>query len=392
MITLIYFNSQQKDSRYDPKKRKWVSYRLDVQIAGKRYRNRFARKSDAEEFVDRLRSESRAAKAGISASPSNDTDVRVSDLFEARLAHISERREYIKASRVFKVFQNLLEFDLPVTRVTRAHFKAYIRSREGVSNATINREISCLSGAFSAASALFPESLAEYEPIKGVRLPKAKGRAYNHVITPSEKDAIVDALLNGRLPYEHLARKRSRQGFARMFEFAWLLGLRFSEALNLRRSDYIDVSQTLVVYRSKTDTYTPIKFLPERAIEIIQEKSGDDPLFDIYCTERTLQKMLRDACKDAKVPYGRCKGVTFHSTRHSFTTRLVQVTDIATAASFTGHSDKAMVAYYSHASDASKQKAMQAMYGTSDLKEIFERVKDGRMKYEEFAALVAGKG
>lgn len=79
-----------------------------------------------------------------------------------------------------------------------------------------------------------------------------------------------------------------------------------------------------------------------------------------------MYSVLRDACNECGIEYGResIDGVTFHSTRHSFTTRLVEVTDLATAQSFTGHANKQMIAYYSHASDGSPKAAMERMYGS----------------------------
>ena len=69
--------------------------------------------------------------------------------------------------------------------------------------------------------------------------------------------------------------------------------------------------------------------------------------------------------------------------------RLVRHTDIATAQSFTGHSDEEMVNYYSHASPASRRAAMEAMYGNGNrekLREVFDKVRSRKLDFEEFLA------
>jgi hypothetical protein len=76
--------------------------------------------------------------------------------------------------------------------------------------------------------------------------------------------------------------------------------------------------------------------------------------------------------------------------------RIVQVADIATAQSFTSHSNRDMIAYYSHASSKSREDAMQKMYGKKDeltedkLKVIFEKVQKKKMKFEEFLTIILG--
>lgn len=91
--------------------------------------------------------------------------------------------------------------------------------------------------------------------------------------------------------------------------------------------------------------------------------------------------------------YGRNEqdGITFHSNRHSFTTRLIQVTDIATARAFTGHSNAEMVGYYSHASADSRRAAMEKLYGksTEDLRQIYDNIVSGEFDFDEFVEAVS---
>ena len=82
-------------------------------------------------------------------------------------------------------------------------------------------------------------------------------------------------------------------------------------------------------------------------------------------------------------------GVSFHSLRHSFVTRLMQVTDLATTQSFSSHSDESMVMLYSHATDERRRLAMQKLYGEQpeeQLDEIFTKIKSGDLDLDEFRA------
>lgn len=383
MIVPVYFNTYKKDSRYDLKRKKWVSYRIDVVVGGKRYRNRFPKKSDAEEFISQIREDAKLQKAGIRKR--TNTRIRISQLFETYHNTIKNRAGKIRATRVFRIFKDVLGHDALVTDISRSHFNEYIRFRSDVKTTTINRELTVVISALKAAPDLFPDELAGYEP-STKRPPRPKSKPFKKVITEAEKDLIVSAIKNGRLKREHPERSFSRKGFADMFEVAWMLGLRFAEVRHLKRSDYSDLTGILTVKRPKTGTITEMKFLPDRVLEIIRKKKSDEPLFDIKCSQHTLEAIFRDACLASGLKYGRQHGLTFHSTRHSFTTRLVGVTDIATAASYTGHSDKEMVAYYSHATEESQKAAMEALYGGIDLKEIYEKVRSGTMSFDEFRA------
>lgn len=161
-----------------------------------------------------------------------------------------------------------------------------------------------------------------------------------------------------------------------MFELAWLLGLRLGEVLKLTPADYDPNSRSLRVVRWKTGAVTRFDHLPDRAVEILAEFTAEPAatIFPLSCSLVTMYSVLRAACTECGIEYGResIDGVTFHATRHSFTTRLVEVTDLATAQSFTGHANKQMIAYYSHASDGSRKAAMERMYGSDKHEKLIE--------------------
>lgn len=394
-ITKVEFKYRKPNLRFDTDKKVWVGYKIDIRSNGKRRRDTFRTKGEAERFVDQVRVQSVYAKAGLKIDSASVPNVR--QLFAARLAEIKNHSSHVRATRVFEEFRGLLEHDLPVPSVRKAHFKLYINKRtgDGVKPETINREINELAAAFNRAADLFPEELEDFEP--QIARPKLKrGKRPRREITETEIEALCNTIRTQDKGREYPARKASRPAVAFMFELAWLLGLRFGEAERLLKKDYDKKKNTLRVIRWKTSTETIFSDLPGRVIEILNEASAmstSDLIFQVACSRHTMEKIIRDACDVNGIPYGRgqADAITFHSTRHSFASRLVRVTDPATAASFTGHSSLEMLDYYSHASEDSRRRAMVALYGStgnSKYLDIFEKVRSGKMDFEEFLAAI----
>jgi hypothetical protein len=158
----------------------------------------------------------------------------------------------------------------------------------------------------------------------------------------------------------------------------------------------------LNVIRWKTGALTVFEYLPEFICHKIKQASEASETDFIYTISGNYPKdfyaILKEAVETSGLVYGReaLDGITFHSNRHSFTTRLIQKTDLATAQSFTGLSTKDLLGYYGHATDDSKRLAMESLYGESrelaitELREIFDTVRAGKMDFAEFCALVSG--
>jgi integrase len=392
-IVRVEFTYKKPGLRYDSEKQIWVGYRADVRVNGKRPRPIFKTKDEANSFVEAAQRQRKYDRAGIEiiAAPA---DLRISQLFKRRLEVIKNTKEKIRARRVFNQFQTTIGGDLPIRQIDTEHFQLFNNERlaTGVRPATVSREDTVLSTAFKEAKSLFPLELKGYKSPEMAR-PKYKKRKLKdkHIITPEEKEGIIQSVLNDRLAREHQVRTLSRPIVAGMFENSWLLGLRFSECKNLLKTDLKPKARTLRVVRSKTEGVDLLEFIPDRAVEILSGHSAtskSDYIFDLPCSDHTFTDIVRRACRANGITYGRNEldGVTFHSTRHSFTTRMSQVADLATTQAYTGHSDQEMVVYYSHASKDSKRRAMERMYGSNDgkLKEIYEKVRVGEMDFEAF--------
>lgn len=394
-IQKVEFTYRKPLLRYDRERRVWVGYRVDVRAGKKRHRPTFRTRGEAEQFVVELRSKKIYRDAGLKFAARGD--VALSQLVERRLKQIKNPKEVTRATRIFDLFAATFENDPLVTAIRKKHFQSYINMRmeTGVKKATVDREITILSTALRQASVLFPEELEDFEPPQIARPGYRKRKTQNrHVITDAEKDAIIVAILTQRLKREQPIRTKNRQVTAWIFEMGWLMGFRLSEVLGIAKADYARRFDTLRVRRGKTDDVSIIKYLPDRVKEILDlasTHSNSDRVFDLTCSEHTFTDMIGDAFRENGITYGReiIDGSTFHSTRHSFTSRLVQVTDIATAQEFTGHSSGTMVNYYSHPTEESKRMAMERMYGKGrarQLAEIYKKVRAGDMPLEEFLA------
>lgn len=155
------------------------------------------------------------------------------------------------------------------------------------------------------------------------------------------------------------------------------------------------------VVRWKTNDVTLFEYLPSVIVNLISKAIEDSETDNVFTHSgsypKNFYKILRSAVEAAGLVYGRSAmdGITFHRARHSFITRLVQVTDIATAASFSGHSDGAMVVHYSHASKESRREVMEKLYGAEidleKLRQFYDKVVAGNLSFEEFSEAVLGR-
>lgn len=389
-IHRVEFKYKKPNLRHDPKTDKWIGYQIDVRHNGTRHRNTFGTKGEAERFVDALKQKQTYSNAGLKAPA--PVSISLSQLFAKRLAKITNEKEVIRATRIFNEFIRVCGSDLMVRNVRTAHFQTFVNKRlETVKPSTVYREVNTLATPFHSASALFPHELEDYEPPRIARPSVSRRKTRNkHIITAVEKDKILHSILNDRLKREFAVRTQARPIVAAMFEVAWMLGLRLSEVTKIKKSDLNAKEQTLRVVRWKTEDVDTLEFVPKRVIEILSATtSTNEFIFNVPVSDNTFRLIIKDACQANGIIYGRDEldGVTFHSNRHSFTTRMQQVTDMATTASYTGHSSREMVDYYSQASKESRRRAMQKMYSEDreqELAEIFDRIRSENMDFQEF--------
>jgi integrase len=397
-IKSMEFDYPRKNTRWNQDKNKYIGYLADIRINGRRRREMFEQKKQAQAFIDSLKLEHVYKRNGLPFTAAGAP--RISEVFAMKLKRLKSETEKTRARRVFEYFSKIVECDLRITEVRTAHFQKFVNNRlaDGVKAATVIRELTPLSEVFRSAPELFPDVLEGFQPPRIPR-PKYKKKPRQAVITEAEKNAIVGHLMREKTGKESQLRYDVRTRIGKMFEISWLLGLRLGEITKLEKSDFNFKERKLRVVRWKTGDVSLLEFLPEFICDLIQSAAEESSSNFIYSKNGKLPALfyplLREAVKKAGLRYGieHLDGITFHTNRHSFTSRLIQVTDLATAASYTGHSAKEMVVWYSHATTASRQTAMQKLYGKKEitdeeLMEIFIKVREKRLLFDEFKQLL----
>jgi integrase len=377
VITRIELDRKKPGSTYDPKAKTYITYRIDLRIRGKRIRTAgFPSRKDAEKHVELLKANARNQRHGVAAV----SKITVKQLLDKRLAKLAKRPEKVRGRRVFDMFLEITG-NIPIQEVRRSHFQKFINSRADKSNDTVIREVAMLSVAFRTASEMFPE-LDDYQPPKVPRPKRDRRKKTKHVITETEMRAIV-----GNLQQSKYAIK-----VGRMFALAWFLGLRYGEIVRLKKSDF--KGSSLRVYRPKTDDITVFEGLPDEVRQLladaIADADGEAIFSDKQIHPNSFYLTLKAAVAKAGLEYGRSApgSISFHSTRHSFVTRMMQVADMATTQSLSGHSTATMIAHYSHSTPETRKTALRKLYGGADLKEIYEQVRSGTMTFDAFKMAV----
>ncbi|MFC5402025.1 tyrosine-type recombinase/integrase [Cohnella soli] len=202
----------------------------------------------------------------------------------------------------------------------------------GKSPAHVNQAISAVKFYMEKVCAMTPSASAYIRPKKLKKLP--------NVLSTGEVIRLLDAVGNSK----HRA----------ILYLAYSSGLRVSEVVRLRLSDFDRERRTLLVRQAKggKDRQT---VLSDAAFEVVQyyvrvEKPGGGWLFPgvaagRHLTERTVQKVFEQTLKKANIH----KKVSVHSLRHSFATHLLEGgIDIRYIQKLLGHKDVATTQIYTH--------------------------------------------
>lgn len=269
MIKRVEFDRKRKGTKRD-ESGKYIGYQVDITAQGKRLRPVFETRKKAEGYVEQVRLAAKLKRAGVRVHVSPPT---VADLFDARIAQITNHAEKIRARRIFDRFLSLVQQGLKVTDVRKADFIKFKNSRlaDGVKPETVNREMNPLSKAFTSAPDLFPDALDEYER-PTIKRPEFKRKRRERIITPEEKDAILKYLYAPQ-GEETDAVYRNRIRIGRMFHIAYLLGMAYKEVAWAKKTDY-DGTQ-FAFERAKTGNWVSFEFLPDEAHDVLRAAIAD---------------------------------------------------------------------------------------------------------------------
>lgn len=349
----------------------------------------FATQSEALNTAVRARHLAEIQATGLIAISARPT---LAELIARRVATITPQSEQTRAKRILTQWVNLLPDGFQVQAVETEHIRPYVEARQaqGVSAATIDRDLNIVAATLNAAGEFF-SSLKQWKTPKIPR-PKVDSSRRSLVITDDQYERIIAALTrspdsrDGSRANKREAAYQARLRVSRIFRFALLSGCRHSEIMKLKWTDV--ESNRVLVYQTKTKKYKQIPMTDSMA-ELIEE-CRVRPLSTVYVFGESgkiypkFYRILRAACELADVPYGLANdGIVLHTARHTVTTKLVQAGhDLDTVGAITGHSAKELILHYSHHSPATLARAAEALENVS---QKVKRDKNGDREVEQIS-------
>lgn len=372
--------------RYSPKHKRamWGYDERFSDGAGRKKRVRryeFETRKQAEEMVSALRRAEIEREYGL-APPLNRPTLE--DLIEQRLPTLTEKAERTRAKRVLHGWLALLKPQIRVDEIDTAQIRLYARKRErdGLIASSINRELNIIGATLRQAEEFFSE-LKQWKSPKIPRLKVSKSRR-ERIITNDEYKRLVDHL---RRPADEKDAKnghnrnsayQGRLRVAQILEFAMMTAARHGEIVGLKWSDVDWERGKVLIFQKKTKEHKEVPLIPA-LVRLLNERKPAKSRFvftgggNIY---RRFYKILRKACNEIEIPYGRDleDGFVLHSARHTVTTRLVEAgLDYDTIGLITGHKAKELIAHYSHKHPASVARAAEALQRMSEAGQNMDR-------------------
>jgi len=255
----------------------------------------------------------------------------------------SASRNEISLKNLNRVFK-----DIRLQDINAGLVRKYITNRrnEGLSPATVNRELSLLKSILYAAEY---DGVIPSNPIRGRRVKKLE-----------EKNSREKTILDLNLTDDDLRRliDCAAPHFRPILEIALITGMRRGEIFKMK---WKDINFTLGTIRVPAEnSIVPIDSNLIATLDSI-EKKGDYVFMNEWTGKRRkdINTAFKAACDRAGIPTGRKNGLTFHDLRHLAAYRLVKVTDIVTASKILGHSDVKMTMRYIHPTEKDKREAIE---------------------------------
>jgi len=217
-----------------------------------------------------------------------------------------------------------------------------IRLGQGVSNSTVNRELTCLKRMYNLAIRWNQARSNPVDKVDFLKEPPPRSRFL------SEEEAAK--LINCSEPY-----------FKPVLLTALYTGMRLGEILGLtwehvfledRANPRIEVTQT----KNNKNRFIPMNQSLVKVIASIEKKSKDTSVFWGIRGKplKDIRKPFASACKQAGI-----KNFRFHDLRHTFASYFVMKGgDLLTLKEILGHSSLDMVQRYSHLANAHKMRQM----------------------------------
>jgi site-specific recombinase XerD len=217
------------------------------------------------------------------------------------------------------------------------------RKRDGVTNATINRELACLKHMFNLA---ITWQMARKNPVIPVKFLKETNQR-DEWLTPEEIKRLLNACSKHLKPIVHTALNT---------------GMRLNEILNLKWSD-VNLEQNVIMLdetKSGTPRQIPINNSLRPTLLNLASKENEGPVFLNKFGKQ--MKSVRTQFENALRRAGIKRKITFHDLRHTFATHLVMGgVDLVAVKELLGHKTIRMTLRYSHLSSQHKRHAVNIL-------------------------------
>jgi integrase len=372
-------------------------WRLDVTVAGRRYRETFKSKKKADDFVAEIKVQTRRRRHGLVGDRAR---IKLEELVDEWIKDLDlkETANNKRAATIIRSFVRVLPAGILLEEIKRAHFREYAkgRRRAALKPESINREFAYLSTMFNSSPTIFPELEEDWRPPL-IPWESVSKRGRERIITLAEREVLLEAL---RFPGLRVDGRRikpeniqSRRDVADCLELAFHTGMRGGEVRGIEWSEVDFDAREAHLPGHKTKKREPRDVpLNSRALEILRRRfeganftfegrkckgsaltlhtrgrwvfpnrAGDGPRGEI-------SRVVRPVARRLGLRYGREfeDGFTPHSTRHTATTELLRAGhDLKTVQDIVGHSDKVMSLRYAHSTKESRRTAVESLVKVS---------------------------
>ena len=262
----------------------------------------------------------------------------------------ANKRSWLRDQQMLEQLSKFFGKERVLTEITPFQIEGYkLDRRTNVSGSTVNRELALLKRMFNLASTwdLFPEA----NPVRKVKF----FREFNtgtRVLSPAEEKSLIQ----NASPY-----------LQDLIRFAVNTGLRIGEIFALCWPSVDLKREFLTVFSSKTQKIReiPINSEARKVLEAWWLGKKNEIVFYNPETGKPFVDLkfgFAAACERAKI-----EGVTWHTLRHTFASRLVnRGVDIVTVKELLGHSSITVTMRYAHTNIESKRAAVAKLDGFGD--------------------------
>lgn len=306
--------------------------------------------------------------------------VTVQTIFNAWLERgkkFNRHPEHIRmAERTFGIFAQVLALDSKIDDLNSDHLGDFfkLRRKQGAARQTAYNELVQIMGAMKYAVGHVLGLENWKPPAKPEWVERSSGNPKRAITRDEERLIVTDLRITGDTDMEHL------------FVIGIYTGMRVGEIFRIDRTDVHDEpgerapQGTVTAKATKTGKFRLTGKTQDRDIpmtrkvrEVLDTRRADwDPLANaavptagpLFPERFNYKRKLKQCCKRVGIPYGRNTpgGITFHSTRHTFVSRLTKKGEsLGLIGKLTGQKRIAQTSDYAHVTAADLGEAIEGL-------------------------------